>query len=252
MEEKISVRVVLVIGDNPEEMMKRYDKNLQVEPYIKYRYLDADKIKKTAVKTVTQLLDNSDKVNLNDFQKDYFKNQLKSINSMSAFEYYQMLTDGMYYDEDGNAMSTENPDGKYSGYNKGGNFSYPLICNDGTEKYQCHADEVRWDLVDMRAEAVTYFDLVWQIKMEGKTPEGEYEEKIAKDWAERDAYLSNFKTKEDLIRHNCGYWTYAVLTKDGWFSLDDGGTEDEWISNYMDRFIKPLTNEQLTIYEFGL
>jgi hypothetical protein len=251
MSKESNIRVVLVIGDNPDEMMKRYDKNLKVEPYIKYRYLDADKIRKTAIKTISQMLDNADQINLNDFQKDYFKNQLKSINNMTPFEYYQTLTNGMYYDEDGNALSTENPDGKYNGYNIGGNFSYPLICEGEKEKYQCHANEVLWDKVNMREEAVNYFNTVWEIKKEGRKPEGEFEEKIAKDWEERDAYLSNFKTKDDLIVHNCAYWTYAVLNKDGWFSLDDGGGEKEWIENFMNRFISPLNDELITIYEFG-
>ena len=250
MSKESNIRVVLVIGDNPEEMMLKYDKNREVKPYIKYHYLDADKIKKTAVKTITQLLNNADKINLNDFQKDYFKNQLKSINNMSSFEYYKTLTDGMYYDEDGNALSTENPDGKFNGYNIGGNFSYPLICEGMKEKYQCHANEVLWDKVNMREENVNYFNIVWDIKKEGRVPNGEYEEKIAKDWADRDAYLNNFKSREELIRHNCSYWTYAVLTKDGWFSLDDGD-EKTWITNYMGRFIEPLKDELLTIYEFG-
>ena len=249
---KISVRAVLVIGDNPDELMKKYDKNLKVEPYVKYKYLDAEKIRKTAVKTITQVVNNADALNLNEFQKDYFKNQLKSISSMSSFEYYQMLTDGMYYDEEGNAMSTDNPNGKHNGYNKGGNFSYPFLCKDGTEKYECNADEVDWDKVNMREEAVNYFNLVWDIKVDGRKPENEYEEKIANDWKDRDAYLENFKSKDELVRHNCAYWSYAVLTEDGWFSLDDGGTEDEWINGFMDRFIRPLTNEKLTVYEFAV
>ena len=252
MNKKSNLRVLLVIGDNPEELMKKYDKNLKVEPYIKYRYLDAAKIQKAAIKTMTQLLEDGDKIGLNDFQTDYFRNQLKTINNMTPFEYYKMLTTGLYYDEEGNAMSTENPDGKFNGYNLGGNFSYPLICKDGSEKYQCHADEVQWDVVNMRKEAVEYFNAVWELKKEGRDPANEFEEKIAKDWAERDEYLNNFKTKDELIKHNCCYWTYAVLTKDGWVSVDDGGSEDEWINNYMNRFISPLTNELLTIYEFGL
>ena len=29
---------LMVVGDNPDEMVKKYDSNLEVEPYIKYHY----------------------------------------------------------------------------------------------------------------------------------------------------------------------------------------------------------------------
>lgn len=247
-----NVRTVLVIGENPEEMMAKYDKNKVMKPYIKYRYLDADNIKKTAVKMLSDLVKNADKLNLTEFEKDHFKKQLQSVENMTSFEYYRTLTNGMYYDENGNALTTENPDGKFNGFNMGGNFSYPLITKDGEkETYQCHASEVLWDRVNMKAEAVNYFNSLWELVIDKRKPNDEFETKIYNEWKHRGAYLANFKTKDELIRHNCAYWTFAVLNNDGWFSMDDGGGEKDWIENFMNRFIRPLNDELLTIYEFG-
>ena len=127
---------VMVVGDNPEELMKKYDISLKVAPYIKFKYLDADKMRKNACKVMQELIKNRDKFGFNDLQADYFKEKLKSLNSMSSFEYYSSLTEGMYYDENGNALSEENPNGKWTTYALGRNFSYPLKLKNGEESYQ--------------------------------------------------------------------------------------------------------------------
>ena len=42
---------LMVVGDNPDEMIKKYDSKLKVEPYIKYHYDDAGKLKKVLLST---------------------------------------------------------------------------------------------------------------------------------------------------------------------------------------------------------
>ena len=247
------IRVALVIGDNPEELLHRYDSTVKVEPYVVYRYLESEKMQKTAIKCTKQLLDNAEKIPLSKFQVDYLTSQLKSLSSLTPFEYYVNLTRGEYtFDEEGNAVSDRNPQGRFSSYNMGGNFSYPLICNDGSEKYQCKADEVDWLKMHMRPEAVNYFDTVWQLVKEKKEPIDDETKKLRDEWETRFKYFENFKTKEEFIKHNCAYWTYFVITKDGIFSVDDDDSEDKWIMNFMDRFIHPLKDEQITIYEVCL
>jgi len=247
------IRVALVIGDNPDELIKMYDSTQKVEPYIAYRYLDSEKMQKTAIKCIQQVLSNNDKIKLSTFQKDYLNNQLKSISSLTPFEYYVSLTNGEYtFDENGNAITDKNPKGKFSSYNIGGNFSYPLILKDGSESYDTTADNVDWNKMNMRNEAVDYFDSVWTLVIDKAEPIDERTKKLKEEWETRTEYLNNFKTKEDFIRHNCAYWTYAVITKDGWFSVDDAVNEDEWIGSFMDKFIKPLSNEHLRIYEIKM
>ena len=64
---------VMVIGNNPEELMGKYSKALKVKPYVKYRYLDAEKLKNNASKMLSEITLNPKKFMLNDFQCDYFK-----------------------------------------------------------------------------------------------------------------------------------------------------------------------------------
>lgn len=96
---------VMVVGENPDEILKKYDANLNVEPYIKYKYSDADKLKKNAISVLDEIVRNHDKLTLSPFQIDYFKERRRAINNMSTFEYYQTITDGLFYDKSGNALS---------------------------------------------------------------------------------------------------------------------------------------------------
>ena len=53
---------VLVIGEDPEEQMSKFDEMIDVDPYILYQYKDRSKIRK--------------------YQIDMYKNYLKTINNL--------------------------------------------------------------------------------------------------------------------------------------------------------------------------
>ena len=63
---------LMVVSETPDEVIKKYDNNLEVEPYIKYYYSDISKYRKKAIKITQDLVDNSDKVGLTPFMKEYF------------------------------------------------------------------------------------------------------------------------------------------------------------------------------------
>ena len=245
---------VMVIGDNPTDLMKKYDIGLKVKPYIKYKYLDASKMQNNAIKVYSEITSNPGKFMLNKFQEDYFKDKLKGITSMTPFEYYSTITNGLYYDENGNALSDENPDGKWSTYHIGRNFSYPMITNDGKETYQEFARNVNWGLMHMEDNSVRLYGRVWDLAVEDDEPKNDDEKQIKAQWKDRGKYLSNFKSKDDFITHNCAYWNYAYLDENGWHDVDsdENGNENEWIKSFYSKFIKKINDDALiTIYEFS-
>ena len=244
---------VMVVGDNPEELMKKYDISLKVAPYIKFKYLDADKMRKNACKVMQELIKNRDKFGFNDLQADYFKEKLKSLNSMSSFEYYSSLTEGMYYDENGNALSEDNPNGKWTTYALGRNFSYPLKLKNGEESYQALCKDVDWDKMHMNTESVELFETIWQLAVDDEEPEDEQEEKIKNEWKNRTVYLNKFKNMDQFVAHNCAYWNYAFLDEKGWHDVDDDSNEIEWVSTFFDKYIENLKDDdKITIYEYSV
>ena len=243
---------VMVVGDNPEGLMSKYDKALKVKPYIKYRYLDAEKIRSNAVKMLSNIIANYDKFAMSEDQLEYFKSRLKAINGMSSFEYYSSLTNGLYYDTDGNALSEENPDGKWDKYNIGKNFSYPLKLKDGKETYQAMSGDVDWNQMHMETNSVNLFEIIWRLVVDDDDPSDANEEQLKNNWKDKKNYLSGFKNVDEFISHNCAYWNYAYLDKNGWVDVDDEGDEMKWVLNFFKRFIEPLKNdEKVTIYEFS-
>lgn len=243
---------VMVVGDNPEDLMAKYDKALKVKPYIKYKYLDADKLRKNAIKMLSNIVDNYDKFAMSEYQRDYFKERLKAINGMSSFEYYSTITQGLYYDDEGNALCEENPEGKWDKYNIGKNFSYPFKLKDGKESYQALVKDIDWDSMHMKNESVKLFEAIWALVMDDDDPSDADEEQLKKNWLGKKNYLSNFSNVDQFVSHNCAYWNYAFLDENGWKDVDDDGDELKWVSNFFERFVEPLKEDaKVTIYEFS-
>ncbi len=243
----------MVVGDNPDKLMEKYSKSLKVKPYIKYKYLDADKLKSNAEKVIREMINNSDKLMLNDFQLNYFKERLKAIISMTSFEYYRLITQGMYYDENGNALTEENPYGKWDKFNLGKNFSYPLKLKDGKESYQAKAKDIDWASMNMNPEYVKLFETIWDLVVNDNMPSTKEEETLKANWENKKNYLSKFKSVEEFVSHNCAYWNYAYLDDRGWTDVDDDNNESAWINGFYDRFIKKLKEDDLvTIFEYSI
>ena len=75
----------MVVGDTPDELIKKYDAALEVEPYIKYYYKDISKYRKKAIKVAQDLVDNADKLELTPFMKEYFDDKIKSLKKLTDF-----------------------------------------------------------------------------------------------------------------------------------------------------------------------
>lgn len=237
---------VMVVGDNHKELMDKYSFDLEVEPYIRYEYLKADKYQNNSIKALDNLLNNADKVGLEPQLKEGLERRIKALKKMTPFEYYRELTDGMYYDENGNALTTENPNGHWVTARIGKNFSLPLKLKDGTETYSAKADDIDWWAMN---EPTAMYEAAWEMVMEGREPTNAAEERVYESMKDKTAYFSNFKDKDDYVTYSTSYWNYAFVDKNGWVDLSDEH-ERKWITNFFERFIKDIDpNETVTIYE---
>lgn len=244
---------VMVVGENPEELMAKYDSSLKVKPYIKFKYLDAEKMLKNAIRVLSEIVDNHEKFNFNKLQVGYFKDKLKNLSSMTPFEYYSTITHGLSYDDNGNALCDINPNAKWDKYNLGKNFSYPLKLKDGTESYQAYAKDVDWDAMHMATDNVRVFETLWSLVVDDDEPNDEQEKALKEEWKSREAYFSSFKDVDQYVAHNCAYWNYAFLSeKDGWIDLDNENNSTKWVSEFFERFIEKLEDgDKITIFEYS-
>lgn len=238
---------LMVVGDNPDEMIKKYDSKLKVEPYIKYHYDDAGKLKKKAIKLMQDVVDNSDKVSLTNIMIDYLKDRIKNLKGMSDFEYYSSLTNEMEINENGDAITTENPDGKYNTCRIGKNLCIPLKLKNGSEAFTARAKDVDWAKMHM-VNTDTY-KVVWELFHGERKPQNEQEETIYDNIKNQKKYFNGFNDVDDYINYSCSYWNYAYLDSKGWVDASDYKNYD-WITSFYKKFVSKLKDDDIvTIYE---
>lgn len=241
---------LMVVGEKPYELVEKYSSNYKVEPYVKYKYLDAEKYKNVAIKTLTKLLENSDKIGIDGNIKEALKQRLEIITKLSPFDYYRELTNGLYYNENGDAISDENKDAKYNTCRIGRNFSLPLKLKDGSEAYSAKSQDIDWERMH-RANPKPY-EAAWEIVVEGREPNKDDEEEmnIYNSMKDKKTYFGHFPSKKAYVDYSTAYWNYAYADKNGWLDMDDEGDNEKWINGFYDRFVSGIKFDDLvTIFE---
>ena len=242
----------MVVGDDPSNIIGKYDINKKEEPYIKYKYLEAEKYKNSAIKVLEKILESYDKIGIPFTSKDVLEKRLKALKNMSTFEYYQDLTEGLYYDDEGNALTTENKNGHWISCTIGKNFAIPLKLKDGREVYSAKKKDVDWSVMHKHNRNI--YLTAWEMVMENKAPNTDEERMIYKAMKNKQAYFSKFKDKEAYADYSTSYWNYAYVDeKNGWIDIDDSNDENEWINNFYHRFVTNLKDDDLiTIFECSI
>ena len=239
--------VTIVAGDNPDELMARYNVNLKVDKYVVFRYKDAHRIREEYIKSYQAIADCSD---FDESIRENAREALDEIQSMTDDEFYYSVTSAYEYDkETGDAVSEINPNGKWKSYNLGKNFSLPFKLKDGTEVFQARKSDIDWPSIHHNNQEV--YRLAWEMVMEGRKPETDDERIIYDNMRERTEYFKKFGTKENYVESCTAFWGFAFLSEEtGWVELDDSTSQFTWMNNYFDVFIKNLPEDTLlTIYE---
>lgn len=238
---------VIVAGDNPDELMKGYDSKVKVPPYVVYKYNEAENLQKKYINIYEEIL----KSNKFSDDHDMIQNRLEKIKSQDAFDFYVDLT--MDYDIDektGDAISTDNPNGKWRIYQNGKKLSIPFkLKNNGEETFSALKNNIDWGLIHMVNKEV--YESAWDMVVNGKKPSNENEKVIYENMKERLLYFLSFESKEKYVASSTAFWAYAFLSEDtGWVEMDDTVNQIQWITNFYNRFIVPLDNNtRLTIFE---
>lgn len=232
---------LIIAGENPEELIQKYDVHNEREPYIVYKISEADALHSMYIKSYEMMLENNG--------GDTIKEHLKFIKEMSDIEFFAYISDGYDFDEDGNAISTENPDGKYYTCRVGKNLSMPLKTKSGEEVFSALKKDIDWDSIHL--SNYTIYDRVWDMVVNGDKPINDNEQVLYDNMKERKAYFSFFGDKDTYVMCNTAFWGYAFLSQEtGWAEIDENVTQIKWVGEFFDRFIKPLDeNTKISVYE---
>ena len=252
-------RIVLVVGENPQQIIKKYSADTKVEKHLFMKKEDAAKQKKRKMNIINEMINMKDDF-LNSQQKEFYKGIYLDLKDMTDFEYFISVTDGCTYDETtGDAYTTTNPNAFYKyercpqesleQYGEESPFANPFKLKDGTISYTAKVKDIDWDKMHM-SNTLPY-EIAWETVVESRKPKNEQEEKIYSFMKDKENYFTNnFKTKEEYIKHSCSFWCYGIATKNWYKEIDDTVRDIEWTSTFYDRYIKSLKDDDvLTLYE---
>ncbi|MEX3422110.1 hypothetical protein H0911_24845 [Bacillus sp. HSTU-bmb18] len=197
-----------------ESVMAPFDEKKEVTPYI--------------YKTKQELIE------------EYNKSSEANETSYEAWLQYWYIDDGEQIDEEGNHLSTYNPNSKWDWYVVGGRWSNLLIDKDGNSCDAAYAGEL--DLQAMKDKNVRSAKNDWKAMQE--SPNDVL--KVLMYGARKG------ETEEEYVQRNSKTLsTYAVIDKQGnWIAKGDMGwfgmssetdvESDDWDGKFTERFINPL------------
>ena len=243
-------RVLIVAGEDQEERLKDFSRLKEVPPYILYREEDKQKLKKLKIKEWEIICRDPKAFNL---PAEYANEQLQELIMMDDDDFYADLIAGYETDEDGNAISRMNPDGKYIAISRAGSFAQPFILKDGTTSYSAKKSDIAWEEIHMNPEFVNLYERTWEMCVDGLKPESDVDNQVYENMKDKKDYFENFKDKEEYVTSCSSFWAFAFLNDlDIWLDADDCPVSQfEWMSTYYDRFIKGLPDDTtLTIFEY--
>lgn len=252
------LKTILVIGDNPDAIVKKYSADTKVEKYLAYKRDDAASMQRKHIKLVEELLKNKS-FNLSESQKDVYKSLYHNLKDMSDFEYFLYITKGCTYDEStGDAYSTDNPNAYYRSekcydkrlkkYGEEAPCCNPFKLKDGTLSYSARMGEIEWAKNHMYNTGI--YESAWDLVVNDKEPVSEQERQIKEHMKNRIVYFSNFSSKEEYVRHSCSFWTYGIATEKKYEEVNYKIKDKDWVANFYDKYIAELDGGTLlTLYE---
>lgn len=237
-----------------EELLAPYDENMEVETYVCHSKEDIIKQTKDDAETLRLAIkkySEGDEVNPYWIENEHVNPPkmkdfaLKLLLCKTDDDYYNNYRgdDDDNYDEEGNEITTYNPDSKWDWYSIGGRWDGSLDKEQG--KNTLLIKDIKWD--NSTEEEKEYYKRYWEVVVEGQ-PLKEDEDKMKFfSLYKKEYYIDFYHTKEEYVNRVSKNYTYAVITPEGewvapgevgWFSTsEDSGQQREyenWFYKYME------------------
>lgn len=238
----------LVIGNEPEEIVKYFNAKTQVEPYVKYSYAKAGVYRSNMITTLRKMLKEK---SLSEELQKYFSEELENIEQMSDEDYYYEITYGLELDDHLNVISTTNPEAKFNGAAVATeNEAYPFILKDGTKAFSAKLEDIDWEAT--KTEDGEKYDRTWELIVRHAKVKTEEDAKIYRNYDALRSIAAVFKTKENYINANTLFFTPYVAKKErGEFKFYawDSSKFVDWILNFNKKFFSKMPGDTLiTLY----
>lgn len=218
-----TVAVFTKEGQSVDCLLEPFDENIEVEPYVR-------RTKEEVLKEIEKYCDENEVL-----RKEYL-----TLSDKEKMRDWARYND---FDEDGNPLSTYNPNSKWDWYSVGGRWDNLLKTKNGEYVNECLVKDL--DLTPNKEEydkAIRFWELVIEHQ---PLEEGE---EMPFNLYKEEYYVERYGTKENYAKKSAMFSTYAVLTPDGewhepgqmgWWGMSHASQEDEklWDEAY-ENFLK--------------
>ena len=250
---------VLLIGNDIEEQLSKYDENLEIPRYIKYTKEELianerESIEEYKNDTYAEYLSDPIKYaenTTNENHLKYLKEEFPKKLTMTDEEIYELAI--KWYDpedigENGEVYSTRNPDSKWDWYEVGGRYAGRIAVKDGVEieepnfswgwsddekdkviamGYKTDSAYIKdIDFSKMHRTEEDYKDAIryWELVVEGDKPKNKEEEDSVKfNWYKPEFYTERYKNKETYAKCNSSFSMWAVVKDGVWYEKGEMG-----------------------------
>ena len=261
-----AVAVIHEKDQDINEMLAPYNENINVEPYVEYTKEEligeAKAHKERWIKYMAKEGKKAD-ASVAELMKANTDEELYTAEREFREKYYNQK-----FNENGDAMSTYNPDSKWDWWCYGGRFSdllYDMQIANGADENEAF---VNGDSIQIKNFDPNYIDQEsyewdkrWFEVVVLKDKPRNKEEKEYDSFYKPEYLLERYKTADDYAKQCNRFSTCAVVTPDGkwheagtigWFASTTATPQEEydWSEQYYDRFIKTANPEHyLTIID---
>ena len=228
-----------------EKLLEPYDENKDTDPYIsrtKEQIIKEAKERKEKINNYYTEHPEKKEMRMTEWEQDYIK-------AHTDEELYDIEKDDYCdHDEEGNELSTYNPNSKWDWYSIGGRWNNIIIVdkdnndvctegelgiyNQGVETtVEGHPElkkvngarikDIKFDMMGGDYDKAIRF---WEIVVDGSKPQNE-DEKNAKEWNcwNPKYYIDQYGNKEEYARLQSQFYTYALLDEKGWVEQEKMG-----------------------------
>lgn len=222
-----------------DSLMERYSENRKVDFYIY----------KTKEDIIKEMKENQEYLRKNNYTENRL---LKCTTDEELFNYYKKSY-GSKFDNNGNELTTHNPESRWDWYTIGGRGNI-LINKKGEYCYTSKIKNIDFEKMnkELEEENLEYATKKWEVVVEGKEDVNNEFEFFSKDYM-----LEEFKTKDVYIKYLTLFLTHALLTPDGewheqgkagYFATISNFNPSKWIDTFY-KLIDEYKNYYLTIVD---
>jgi hypothetical protein len=249
---------LLVAGDVD---LSKYDMSRQVEKHVCLKLSDGERLRQEFIAYNKAMYDCY--TSPDNFIKpvaEAFKKRITELEESTGEDVFWEETYELEHDPvTGDALTTANPDGKWRKLLEPDPtttmYLYEYVDGEGNVtggSFEARKAEVVEYTPDEKDVAT--LSRIWDIKVNGATPETENEKAFAKNSkSSRQQFLNTYGTKDRYVKTLLSGLTYNAFVSEetGWIEQCDETDQIQWMIDFYDRFIKDLPhNTQLKVYNF--